>query len=276
MDEYNPYKNMTLRQELEARFDEVDRKQKEQDALDYIRNNMQFSQNNAWNINTDQQPTGWSDPTNINSGFGGSIVGQHIDNAVNQPNGNNWQNAQTSFLSGNTSYPYESAIKNEIYNKDKTMYEQLYGSTPPQMKKSAVQPRIWESAADGKRVYDDVVRQEGNFVPSYQNPFEYATSAVQGGISLANNFQKFHKMRVTDKYKHAMMNCLAAQYGQGGADVAEQASNLREWYDVKSGSNTLDSSTGDQYANKIGRLLGGKYPYGDCNEYVQKYIKKEL
>ena len=41
MDEYNPYKNMTLRQELEARFDEVDRKQKEQDALDYIRNNMQ-------------------------------------------------------------------------------------------------------------------------------------------------------------------------------------------------------------------------------------------
>ncbi len=37
----NPYKNMTLRQELEARFDEVDRKQKEQDALDYIRNNMQ-------------------------------------------------------------------------------------------------------------------------------------------------------------------------------------------------------------------------------------------
>ena len=154
------------------------------------------------------------------------------------------------------------------------MYEQLYGSTPPQMKKSAVQPRIWESAADGKRVYDDVVRQEGNFVPSYQNPFEYATSAVQGGISLANNFQKFHKMRVTDKYKHAMMNCLAAQYGQGGADVAEQASNLREWYDVKSGSNTLDSSEGDQYANKIGRLLGGKYPYGDCDEYVQKYIQK--
>ena len=97
MDEYNPYKNMTLRQELEARFAEVDRKQKEQDALDYIRNNMQFSQNNAGNINTDQQPNGWSSPTNNNSGFGGSTVGQHIDNAVNQPNGNNWQNAQTSF-----------------------------------------------------------------------------------------------------------------------------------------------------------------------------------
>ena len=86
MDEYNPYKNMTLRQELEARFAEVDRKQKEQDALDYIRNNMQFSPNNAGNINTGQQPNGWSSPTNNNSGFGVSTVGQHIDNAVHQPN----------------------------------------------------------------------------------------------------------------------------------------------------------------------------------------------
>ena len=92
MDEYNPYKNMTLRQELEARFAEVDRKQKEQDALDYIRNNMQFSPNNAGNINTGQQPNGWSSLSNSNSGFGDSIVGQHIDNAVNRPNGNNRQN----------------------------------------------------------------------------------------------------------------------------------------------------------------------------------------
>ena len=35
MNEYNPYKNMTLRQELEARFDEADRKQKEQEAIEY-------------------------------------------------------------------------------------------------------------------------------------------------------------------------------------------------------------------------------------------------
>ncbi len=50
------------------------------------------------------------------------------------------------------------------------------------------------------------------------------------------------------------------QFGKGGADVAKIASDLREWYDVKSGSNTLDSSNADNYANKIGRFLGRKYP----------------
>ena len=84
MDEYNPYKNMTLQQELEARFAEVDRKQKEQDALDYIRNNMQFSPNNAGNINTDQQPNGWSSLSNSNSGFDSSTVSQYLNNATNQ------------------------------------------------------------------------------------------------------------------------------------------------------------------------------------------------
>ena len=63
MDEYNPYKNMTLRQELEARFNEVDRKQKEKDALDYIRNNMQFQpQTSLWsgiNVPDVGTPTVW-------------------------------------------------------------------------------------------------------------------------------------------------------------------------------------------------------------------------
>ena len=57
MDEYNPYKNMTLRQELEARFNEADRKQKEQDALDYIRNNMQSQSQLSGNKNTYLQPS---------------------------------------------------------------------------------------------------------------------------------------------------------------------------------------------------------------------------
>ena len=87
MDEYNPYKNMTLRQELEARFDEADRQQKEQDALDYIRNNMQFQPNVTENVNAYQQPTGWNNLPNNNFSFGSSTIGQHIDNAVNQPNG---------------------------------------------------------------------------------------------------------------------------------------------------------------------------------------------
>ena len=82
------------------------------------------------------------------------------------------------------------------------------------------------------------------------------------------------KMKVTDKFKHAVMNCNAAQFGEGGDDIAKLASYIREWLDVKTGSNTLDSSNADDYANKIGRLLGRKYPHGDCNEIIQKYIKK--
>lgn len=82
-------------------------------------------------------------------------------------------------------------------------------------------------------------------------------------------------MNVTDKYKHALMNCNAAQYGQGGADVAKLASDFKEWYDTKTGANTLDSSQGDDYANRIGRLLGSKYPQGDCDVLIQKYIKKK-
>ena len=54
------------------------------------------------------------------------------------------------------------------------------------------------------------------------------------------------------------------------------ASDLREWNDVRTGSNTIDTSKGDNYANLIGRLLGSKYPNGDCNELIQKYIKKTL
>ena len=125
-----------------------------------------------------------------------------------------------------------------------------------------------------KQVYDNVVKNEGNFTPPDQNMFNYAKSAIQGGMNLVSNFSDMRKMNVTDKYKHAMMNCNAAQYGQGGADVATLASNLREWNDKRTGSNTLDSSEGDQYANKIGRLLGGKYPKEDCDELIQRYIKK--
>ena len=70
------------------------------------------------------------------------------------------------------------------------------------------------------------------------------------------------------------MNCLSSQYGQGGADIAELASNIRETHDRMTGANSLDNSMGDQYANMIGRLLGSKYPNGDCDALVQKYIKK--
>ena len=135
-------------------------------------------------------------------------------------------------------------------------------------------PRYWESAADGEKVYDYVVQQEGNLRQPDQNLLDYTTSAIQGGVGLINDYRRLKPLNVTDKYKHAYMNCRAAQYGQGGEDIAESASNLREWNDKRTGKNTLDSSMGDQYANKTGRLLGKTYPEEDCDELVKKYIEK--
>ena len=136
-------------------------------------------------------------------------------------------------------------------------------------------PRIWESAADGKRVYDYVIQQEGNFVSPDQNMFSYDWSVLRTVPNMINNYMNLKDMKLVDKYKHAYMNCEASQFGKGGSDIASIVSNLREWNDRRTGVNTLDSSEGDQYANKIGRLLGGKYPNGDCDELVQRYINKK-
>ena len=119
-----------------------------------------------------------------------------------------------------------------------------------------------------------MIQQEGDFTPKIQRPEFYRQSAFNAIPDLIQNYYKLAPQKVTDKYKHAYMNCSAAQYGQGGADVAMLASNLREWYDKKVGKNTLDSSEGDQYANRIGRFLGSKYPEEDCDELVQKYINR--
>ena len=185
----------------------------------------------------------WGNSAN-NYGFGNSNISQNIQNVTNKLNHNGFSDGMNNF------------VINKVQNN--------------------IQPRYWESAADGKQVYENVMKQEGNFTQPNQNMFNYVKSAIQGGMNIIGNFSDMKEMKVTDKYKHAMMNCNAAQYGQGGADIVTLASNLREWYEKTTGSNTLDSSNGDQYANKIGRLLGSKYPDGDCDELVQRYIEKNL
>ncbi len=135
-------------------------------------------------------------------------------------------------------------------------------------------PRYWDTEKEGKKIYDYVLQKEGKGNFKNQNLLDYTLSAAKGATNIGKNFIPMKKMKVTDKFKHAVMNCKAAQFGEGGVDIAKLASDLREWLDVKTGSNTLDSSNADDYANKIGRLLGRKYPHGDCNEIIQKYIKK--
>lgn len=206
----------------------------------------------------------WGGSPENNYGFGTSNISQNIQNVTNQLNNsgfNNGTNNRQVFANSDYMVNTESLV-----GKPRSYFQNNNYAN--------IQPQNWESATEGKQVYDNVIRHEGNFIPPDQGMFNYAKSAIQGGVNLVSNFSDMRKMNVTDKYKHAMMNCYAAQYGQGGADIATLASNLREWNDKRTGSNTLDSSEGDQYANKIGRLLGGKYPKEDCDELVQRYIKK--
>ena len=214
----------------------------------------------------------WDGSPENNYGFGSSNISQNIENVTNQLN--NGANSGQGLVNPDYTINTESLVGQPSSYFQNNNYVSGMNNSVVNQAQNNIQPRYWENAMDGKKVYEDVVKQEGNFVPPNQNLFDYTKSAIQGGMNIVGNFSNMKKMNVTDKYKHAMMNCNAAQYGQGGADIATLASNLREWNDKRTGSNTLDSSEGDQYANRIGRLLGGKYPKEDCDELIRRYIKK--
>ena len=142
--------------------------------------------------------------------------------------------------------------------------EQKYNNTP----------RYWDTAADGKRTFDYVKKNEGNIFPIEQNLLDYVSSLFSGVFKTGYNYIALRNKPYTDKYKHAFINCKSAQSGQGGYDAVKYISDLKERKDIKSGTNTIDSSKSDDYANRIGRLLGSKYPEGDCDELVKTYINK--
>ncbi len=136
------------------------------------------------------------------------------------------------------------------------------------------EPRYWTTAAEGKEVYDYVVQQEGKPSLEFQWPVGYIESAGSAALHLKDDYNRLKDQNVTDKYKHALMNCHAAQYGPGGSHAAWLASGAKEMYDKWSGNNTSDASDADNYANEIGRLLGRKYPNANCDELLPPYIKK--
>lgn len=94
-------------------------------------------------------------------------------------------------------------------------------------------------------------------------------------VGLAKNYHTHKDLRENDKYKHAFLNCQAAQSGMGGALIGEFLSGLREKKDVLFKTNTPEESEEDNYANILGRYLGFKYPNGDCDEMLQRYIQKK-
>ena len=97
----------------------------------------------------------------------------------------------------------------------------------------------------------------------------------KAAFDLAKNYNKYHDLRLNDKYKHALLSCLAAQQGTGGVLGSSFLAGLRELYDVYSESNTPQESYEDDRANQLGRLLGFKNPEGNCDEMVRQYIRKK-
>ena len=130
----------------------------------------------------------------------------------------------------------------------------------------------WDTAAEGEKVWNYVQQQEGVVEPRSQNKLGYGVFGALAIRNMINNKDKLANQPYTDKYKHALINCKAAQYGEGGYDLANAFSNFKEDRDISSGGNTLDSSFADNYANKIGRLLGTKYNQEKCETLVPRYI----
>ena len=193
----------------------------------------------------------WGNSDN-NYGFGSSNIHDNIENMNNNP----FENTVNTFGQSQTEQSY--GLRNN--NRNQTQANNI--------------PRYWDTAADGEKVWNYVQQQEGNVRPQSQNMFSYGASGVIGGVKTLYNYLTLQPKSYTDKYKHAVINCSASQSGEGGYDLANAFSNFKEDRDISSGGNTLDSSQADQYANKIGRLLGTKYPNGDCGEIVQRYINK--
>ncbi len=95
--------------------------------------------------------------------------------------------------------------------------------------------------------------------------------------NIYQDYNEFEPLGLNDKYKHAMLNCRAAQRGQTGEDLVTFLSRLKEYNDVylrKNGKNTWSESIQDSQANALGRSLGRLYKDGNCEEMVSKHIKR--
>ncbi len=166
---------------------------------------------------------------------------------------------------------------------DKSNYTNMWGENIEEQEKRRKWLRqVYDNAVkkdesqNMKKAYSQLIDDEG--VLSEQEIADRTRNShifdYQGLYNTFSNYIKYHSQNVNDKYKHAMVNCIAAQNGTGSTLATGFLSGLKELKDVNSGNNTNFESYEDNRANQIGRYLGFKYPNGDCDEMVQRYIKK--
>lgn len=141
-------------------------------------------------------------------------------------------------------------------------------------------PVYWNTAKDGQKLMVEILAKEGDLTDGKyyhpENALKYYYSALAAIPVIGYNYAKkrYIDKGETDKYKHAYINCRASQLGAGGYDLVEFLAGQKEKDDVNSGGNTQDASIADNYANRIGKYLGSKYPDGDCDEMLGKHIKR--
>ena len=200
------------------------------------------------------------------------------------------------------------SVNKVLWNYAKSLMKQVkngaYGMVNPNIYKNEVKKRLVADGAydigkkehyndskisnyvDMKNIYENALSNEGKITEKEFN--EYAKdngSIIASGKDLykkrekmenLSNQEKLRGRYIHDKYKHAYLNCKAAQRGSAGNFVASMFSDAKEAMDLYKESNSVYESKQDQYANKLGRFLGTKYKNEDCDYLVQKYITKYM
>ena len=136
-----------------------------------------------------------------------------------------------------------------------------------------------------EQVIKDYIRQKE---PEWQTKYfdeddenkENTRGIVDGFNSLKKIYQDYKKyapMKINDKYKHALLNCRAAQRGPLAENLITNLSRLKEFSDVYiTKSNTEQESFEDTQANTFGRSLGRFNKNGNCEEMVQQRYKRNF
>ena len=89
--------------------------------------------------------------------------------------------------------------------------------------------------------------------------------------AIADDYYYYKDLVINDKYKHAMINCRAAQRGYADKQLISFLSLLGEVKDVHlDKDNTKEASAEDDKANKFGRMVGWNNRQGNCHKMVSR------
>ena len=120
------------------------------------------------------------------------------------------------------------------------------------------------------------------YIPTYY--VGYGIGSIRSDLQDSNGYinsiknvvsynNQYNPMKVNDKYKHALINCLMAQNGKKAEKVAQIISGLKENYDVFMNKNTSQASDEDMEANIYGRKSGRSNQRESCYELISKKYK---